>query len=322
MSGEFGIMCHYLSGLPSGAVCTEPTEDEWNARVNAVDTEALAEQVASTGASWLIFTLGQNSGYYCSPNATYDRLVGRNPSRLSDRDLLADVAASLSKRNVRTIAYQPSHAPADDRQAVEGLVCTPDWNASHWQLRPGRYLRTEDTDERLSAFQRNWEAVVREWSTRWGSAVSAWWIDGCYYGEKMYHHEDEPNLASFAAALKSGNPEAAVAFNPGVMVKCYGDAEDYTAGETMHELPISQWKGGFSPLKNPTGNSQLHILAPLGKNWRQGEKPRFKDTLTIGYSQYIMSLGGGITWDVPISPQGVIPQPFIGSLQNLGDTMA
>ncbi|MGC8977662.1 MAG: hypothetical protein ACP5OB_08625, partial [Candidatus Ratteibacteria bacterium] len=36
---------------------------------------------------WLIFTIGQNSGFYCSPNKTYDEIVGRKESRLSKRDL-------------------------------------------------------------------------------------------------------------------------------------------------------------------------------------------------------------------------------------------
>lgn len=318
MAGGFGVMCHFLSH-PPGSLSTETlSPDAWNRRVDSVDAEALAEQVASTGARWLIFTLGQNTGYYCSPNAALDELIGRIPGHLSRRDLLADVAASLQQRGIRTIAYLPSHAPALDRRAVEALGCTPDWDASNWQLKPGTYVRSEATDERLSRFQRNWESVVQEWSTRWGDAVSGWWIDGCYYGERMYHHDDEPNLESFARALRSGNERAAVAFNPGVMVTCFGPAEDYTAGESMHNLAVSQWEGGFSPLKNPTGNSHLHILLPLGRNWCEGEQPRFNQNLAVGYSEYIASLGGGISWDVPITTEGAIPRSFIQTLGAVG----
>lgn len=58
------------------------------AGADAYGVEALATQVASTGAAWLMFTLGQNSGYFCSPDAMYDGLVEQRPSRLSERDLI------------------------------------------------------------------------------------------------------------------------------------------------------------------------------------------------------------------------------------------
>jgi len=35
----------------------------------------------------------------------------------------------------------------------------------------------------------------------------------------------------YAAAAKSGNPKAVVTFNPGVSLKRWTAAEDYTAGE-------------------------------------------------------------------------------------------
>ena len=99
----------------------------------------------------------------------------------------------------------PSHAPARDRRAVEALKCTPEWDGGRWQLKPGDYT-THSVDERLSEFQRNWEAVIREWSNRWGDDVSAWWVDKCYYANVMYRHPDEPNFAGFAAAARAGNP--------------------------------------------------------------------------------------------------------------------
>ncbi len=318
--GGFGVMVHYLSDMPGGAEGFGPEEpmtpEKWNARVDALDVKALADQIASTGAAWLIFTIGQCSGYFCSPNATYDRLVDRQPSRLSERDLVADLATALARRNVRTIAYLPSHAPVRDRRAVEALGCTPRWDASHWQLKPGDYLCDTDIDERLSTFQQHWQAICREWSLRWGDLISGWWIDGCYYADRMYHHDDEPNLHSFTRALKAGNADAVVAFNPGAKLEHIGG--DYTAGETMHLLPVAQWEGGYSPLKPQFAGAQLHILSHLGINWRAGDRPRFSDMLTIGYSQYIADCGGAITWDVPIDTAGVIPQPFIDTLAAVG----
>ena len=49
--------------------------------VDGFDVERLAEQLESVGARYYLITIGQNSGYYLSPNATYDRFVGRAPGR-------------------------------------------------------------------------------------------------------------------------------------------------------------------------------------------------------------------------------------------------
>ena len=38
---------------------------------------------------------------------------------------------------------------------------------------------------RLEGFQRNWEAIIREWSLRWGKSVSGRWIDGCCFADQM-----------------------------------------------------------------------------------------------------------------------------------------
>ncbi len=39
----------------------------------------------ATGAKYLLFTIGQNSGHYCTPNAAYDRIAGITPSKCSRR---------------------------------------------------------------------------------------------------------------------------------------------------------------------------------------------------------------------------------------------
>lgn len=127
---RWGVMTHYLADLPSSKEPADMTPEQWNRYVDNFDVPRFADIIAATGAGYLIFTLGQNSGYFCSPNETYDRLVGVQPSRLSRRDLVGEVAIELQKRDVRTIAYLPSHAPAKHCEAAEGLACTPEWDAS------------------------------------------------------------------------------------------------------------------------------------------------------------------------------------------------
>lgn len=312
---RFGVMLHYMPDSPSSTVAADMTPEKWNRIVDAANVDALAQTLAETGARYVLFTLGQNSGFFCSPNETYDELVGSAESRLSRRDLLADLAEACAVHDIAVLAYLPSHGPAKHREAVEALGFTPHWDASAWGLRPGMYLRRQDTDERLTCAQRNWESVIREWSTRWGERVKGWWFDGCYHAGRMYEHDDEPNWQSFAKAAKTGNPNSIVAFNTGVHYPIpTTPCDDYTAGE-VNDLVVHH---RHSPLARGNNQSQLHVLSFLGQYWCSGDSPRFDDALAVAYSRHVWQAGGAITWDVPVSLEGKIPDAFRKQLEAIG----
>ncbi|MBM3888465.1 MAG: hypothetical protein FJ388_04990 [Verrucomicrobia bacterium] len=314
---RWGVMTHYLGAPPSSKGGAELTAEMWNQQVDAFDVAGLADQLASTGAKYLLFTIGQNSGHYCSPNATYDRIVGIAPSKCSRRDLVTDLAKALAGKNIRLMVYLPSGAPAADPVARRKLGWL--WGRTGgWQL-PG-----EPVGGRLAEFQRRWEAVIREWSLRWGKAVSGWWIDGCYFPDQMYRFDDEPNFASFARAMKSGNPDAIVAFNPGVKVPVVGHTkhEDYTAGEVnLPQLPkaIAACPGRW--LECEGRKLQFQILTYLGKTWCRGDRPELPDDQIIAYTKQLAQKGGVITFDVPIQESGLIPDPFVAQLRAIGSAM-
>jgi len=307
-------MTHYLGAAPSSRGGAELTAEMWNRQIDAFDADALAGQVASTGAKYLLFTIGQNSGHYCSPNATYDRIVGIRPSKCSRRDLIADLARALKKRGIRLMVYLPSGAPAADPVARKKLK----WR---WGRKGGWQLPGEEVGGRLVEFQRHWEAIVREWSLRWGKDVAGWWIDGTYFPDQMYRFRDPPNFVSFAAALRAGNPGAIVAFNPGVRVPVivHTSLEDYTAGEVnLRQLPkaVAACEGRFLTRKG--AKVQFQILTFLGKSWCRGDRPQWPDEKVIPLVRELTSKGGAITFDVPITKAGVIPEPFIKQLKAIG----
>ena len=314
---RWGVMTHYLGAPPSSAGGAELTAEAWNQQVNAFELNGLADQVASTGAKYLLFTLGQNSGHYCSPNAAYDKIVGISPSKCSRRDLIADQAKALKSKNVKLMVYLPSGAPAADPVARKKLGWR--WGSpGGWQL-PG-----EPVGGRLAEFQRNWEAVIREWSLRWGKDVAGWWIDGCYFADQMYRFRDEPNFASFARALKAGNPEAIVAFNPGVRipVAAHTRFEDYSAGEVnLDQLPkaVEACRGRW--LECEGAKVQFQILTFLGTSWCRGDRPQWPDAKVIALTRQIADKGGVVTYDVPIGTRGLIPQPFVEQLRAVGRAM-
>ena len=92
---RFGVMTHFLYDWIAGREGRAAMSPEkWNEIVNGFDVAACAAQLRSVGARYYLISLGQNSGYYVSPNAAYDRIVGITPSRLSRRDLVAFVQRS------------------------------------------------------------------------------------------------------------------------------------------------------------------------------------------------------------------------------------
>jgi hypothetical protein len=73
---------------------------------------------------------------------------------------------------------------------------------------------------------RQWAEVIQEWSDRYGDGVAGWWFDGAY----EWVHFDEKIASIYASAVKHGNPNAIVTFNPGVSLVRHTEAEDFTAG--------------------------------------------------------------------------------------------
>jgi len=296
---KWGVMTHYLADWQARVHQLDMSVEEWNKLVDGFDVEALAKQLQAVGAGYYQITIGQNSGYYLAPNATYDKIVGIRPSKCSHRDLVADLYGALSKRGIRLMVYLPSGAPAQDQAADAAL----EW-------RDGPYPNRE--------FQSKWEAVIREWSQRWGKRVAGWWFDGCYFPNSMYRSPEPPSFFSFAAAARAGNPDAVVAFNPGVVYRMLSITpyEDFTAGEID--------KPELATIRRAAGGGidgvQIHMLSYLGQSWGMGS-PRFTAQEAIDHTRKIRQAGGVVTWDVPIGLNGTISQPFLDQLTALGQAL-
>lgn len=298
-TARWGVMTHYLADWRARVDGKPMSSGTWNTMIDQFDVEGLVNQIASVGAGYYIITIGQNSGYYLSPNATYDRFVGIQPSNCSKRDLVLDLGRALSKRSIRLIVYLPSGAPAGDSLSRNAL-----------QWKNGAYRNRE--------FQLRWEEVIREWSLRWGKEIAGWWFDGCYWPNTMYRTSEPPNFESFAAAARAGNPESIVAFNPGVVYRLLSITpyEDYTAGEIDQPDRISIRRASVGRIDG----AQLHVLSYLGETWGMG-MPRFSVDQIIGWCTQVAREGGVITWDVPIQRSGLIAQPFLDQLAAVGKAL-
>lgn len=289
-----GVMVHYLSDWQARNNGIRMNPAEWNKMVDQFDVAGLSAQLDSINARYLIFTIGQNSGYYVAPNKVYEQITGIT-QHCSRRDLIADLSAALHAKNIKLIVYLPSGAPAGDSIARKALQ----WeNGPH----PNR------------TFQQHWESIIREWSLRWGNQIDGWWFDGCYWPNIMYRAEQPPNFASFAAAARAGNPHSIIGFNPGVVYRSLSVTphEDYIAGEIDKPELISIRRA----VDGKVDGTQVHVLSFLGTKWGMGE-PRFTSQQVTGWTQQVLDAGGAMTWDVPVLLNGRIPPAFINQLMAL-----
>ena len=305
----WGVFCHYLTR-------PETSADAWNRQVDEFSVTGLAAQLDAVKAGYFCITVGQGSGHHCAPNETYDRYAGIRPSKCSRRDLISDLYDALHPLGIELMVYVPAHPPSFDPEARKGLKMTVHWNDEKdldWRFGP--YW----AKFRLPESQRIWQEICRDWSLRFGRKVRGWWVDGAYAREYLHPENEPPNLRTLAEALRAGNPEAILAFNPGVIVPVihYIDEEDFTCGEIANALP--ECSDAFVT-RQGGHKARYHILSYLGETWGTG-LPRFPDELVLGYTKHVISKGGVVSWDVPIAPSGLIPDAFVRQLKVIGDSL-
>lgn len=180
MSGRYGMAMHWLNCHYTG----KPESVDGPAA--GFNLESFMRQFDETGADWLLFTIGQNTGGYASPNATIERLCG--PHHCAKRDLAGELAAALHARGKRFILYLPGDA------LVPSI---------------GKGMKWDADGVRRFQFQTNWCGVIREWSERFGRNLDGWWFDGM--GPGRYREGFDVDL--WAGAARAGNPDRALAFS-------------------------------------------------------------------------------------------------------------
>lgn len=259
---KVGVSTHYLAG----------TED-LDRMARLFDVEKIAEQLAETGAGWFLFTLQHQPWTMMAPNTIYDSIIGRT-DQTAERDIPLELIRALSPVGIKLMLYvnlrldPRSRCPEDVREKMGG------WPPNDTLIR-------------------NIAAVYREFSMRYGKDVAGWWIDGPHHPDIRYSGKREEWFATLAGALRTGNPDALLAFNYS-LIERYGmmrfsAQDDYTAGETdsLLYVPEGRWVDG----------AQCHIWTFLGEFWSQ-PGTRFDDRVISEYAKKVTDKGGVLTLEV------------------------
>jgi hypothetical protein len=295
--GTFGMMTHYLL-QPKGNTPEEKTAD-LNRMTDNFDVDNYIRQFQETGADWLIFTIGQQSGYLCSPNSVFDsKMAGHTPRR----DIPLEIAKRLKPLGKHFILYFPSEAQND------------------WAVKTALAHETAGYPDRYFEF-------IREYAVRFGTLCSGWWFDGCS------PHPDE-YWNKWLSAARAGNPDAAIAFSGaefcgGGPINPICKLADYHAGE-IHLLENGQIRRDFMPpggdivvvdgkLRKrgqeagfylPDGpmidGIQWHGLLPIGWSFNPAVPNQFchyTDKELVEFVRRVKSVGGAVTINIPIDTQ-------------------
>jgi hypothetical protein len=291
----FGIMVHYLSSniTPDGG------SKEWNEAVESFDAERFAYQASEAGAGFVMFTLGQNSGYYCSPNATFDSIVGVKPGELcSNRDLPMDLIRELKKYNIPLILYLPSNPPISNRLVSE------------------KFRYSFNKDSATSQYnQPILEEMIREWSLRYGDGVKGWWFDGLYSWNAIRSTRMDMslkhNISTHTLAAKAGNRKSLITYNYGFgKIQVNTPYCDYSSGEkqTIDEIPSSRWV---------EDGVQWFLFTYLGEKWG-GKGQQFKTVELVEKARLIVENEGVLCLEVVTDAKGDILPHHLEQIREIG----
>ena len=244
---------------------------------------------------WLIFTIGQNTSYYASPNEVLDRLAG--PGHCSKRDLVFEVARRVKKSGKRFIAYLPAEVNAP--KSLHGPFA---WNPKD-----------------QSEFQRRYTSFILAYAVRYGKEMDGWWFDGCDLRKTFPDRAHDWPL--WFDAARAGNPDAAVAFNDGVITRPVTPLQDYLAGEvdglTDGKIRVGGRKGQLWLPKSRflEGTAcQWHALVPIDCMWMHTgpgpiPPPKYTDADLFRFVKDCRSVGGAVTLNVGIYQEGHLGSP-------------
>jgi len=255
MAGRYGLMVHYLPPMMVGRDGKQVAGVD--AAAEAFRVERFLADFDRTGADYLIFTLGQNTGMYNCPNPVIENYAG--PGHCPRRDLVMELAEALNRRGKHLIAYLPTELHCNfSMQQGFGWIPIEDMN--------------EAGKHRQELFQQRWCEGIRYWSTHYGKLLGGWWLDGCAWLEM-----DHPRWVS---AMRAGNPETAISFSYAEWLHKETApriaSDDYFSGEVFmlrDGLPRLADGPGFRPQGGTvpeTGGMIQHALVPIDAHWWHG----------------------------------------------------
>jgi len=307
---KYGLFIHYLEIEQNNPENThgfsQGKRTSWDECVKEFDTGLFAKGASETGAGYVVFTVMQKARYMIAPNEAFNKHSGfKTGEACSSRDLIADLITSLNKYNIKLILYFTADGIYNDGDASKLI---------------GNHSVAD-----YKGFHDKWTDVIREYSLRYGKNVAGWWIDGAHVLDlKAGKAEGDEFRQKYVEAMKAGNKNSIVSFNPGGadnLVKYQYLQDDYTAGESNHfglpDAPLTDIP--TSRFVNPEwqiNRKQWHIAAPVGSSWN-APNVRYTSSNLARYVKSVTDAGGVVSLAVGVYRSGELPSRQIEALKEV-----
>lgn len=290
----YGLFIHWNIN----SVNADGSKISYNDAVNNFDVEAFANQVDTTGAKFVIFTIAHSGYYFAFPSETLDSLV---PGRTSTRDLYSDMYDALSEKGIKMMFYY-ENTGSDDPEFAE---------ATRWATDNDYYVQKQ-------------HELITEIGNRYGTKLAGWWFDVCFYDLEYYHGYypyERFDFNVYDQVARAGNPDRNVSFNfDGGKNRAWsfvGEGGDFQAGETpvLTRYPTGQYSG--------VGNRQWFACAamdnyPWVHNKAGVPTPKYSDSEVISYLKGVMAYQGAFAYNCSVYQTSAgISEPVLTQLANV-----
>ena len=260
------------------------------AGVKAFDVEKCMAQLRQLDtASWVMInvTHGACGSLYTAPNPVLKTEV--HPAMTPERDLLGEMLTAIEKAHMKSLVYFASEGPAKVKSWTHPLEKTVPGSFEAWD----KYCKAQN----MTSAEAIADKIIKFYSARYDGKISGWWFDHAVFADSKL----------FAAAARSGNPDAVVAFNLRNQGKvARGAKEDDVA--FGHPTPLQKqppsWDGNVSMIetieKGPYVDGVLgHIFMPMQKEW-WGKEPDFTTEKAVEWTRRVVKAKGAFTWAVAL----------------------
>ena len=262
----YGLMFHWTSQ----SVGRDGSIKPFDQAVAEFDLEAFASMVESTGAGYVLFTVGHAEPYCPAPLRSWEKY---HPGHTTQRDLIAEMSDALGAKGIKLMCYFPTHVVAK-----RGQVDTKTFEAINHE-------------------------VMVEFGLRYRGKVVGYWFDGWY---QCFEDYPDVSFPAFFNACKAGYPERIIALNSWVY-PAVTEYQEYWAGENASPVEIPR-NGTYQ--RGPGAGLQFQSLLIMEPYWVQKKRempdPRFTVEKLSAYIEECRKNAGVVTINLGIYQDGSV----------------
>ena len=297
VQAKYGVMVHWTSQ-------SKPEQGSplvYCKAVHDFDVQKFADVLDEMGAGYIVFTTSHAEFYFPGPNQVIDQIL---PGRTCSRDLVGDLAQSLSKHGIKLELYfHPGH---DD---IEW------WRRTHFDDDKNKYFDL-------------WCRVISQIGQQYGPLIAGYWFDDAIF---TYYPYNAP-WAKMTAAAKQGNPARLITYNSWILPKVSDFYEVFAGENDFSDEMIDGF--GFLPVGGsgkftggPQSGLQGQITTIINGDWGHFRvntpisPPRYSSDTMIAKIQDAISRRNVPTFDVEIYQDGRISPETLALFKEVRHTI-